>query len=146
MRAGWLLIATAGLLLAADAPQKADVKKEVKQLQGTWQMVSHQVDGKPDEALKGAVRVVKGRRFTIRKGDKVLRAGRMKLDPSKEPKWIDVTFTRGPEKGKTRRGIYTLEGDTQKICYGELDGKRPKEFVSKPGTGHRLVVFKRVKR
>jgi uncharacterized protein (TIGR03067 family) len=31
---------------------------------------------------------------------------------------IDVTFKEGPEKGKTRRGIYVLEGDTHKICFG----------------------------
>jgi uncharacterized protein (TIGR03067 family) len=146
MRVRCLLIATASVLLvAATAPQDSAVKNELEQLQGTWQMVSHEVDGKPDEALKGAVRVVEADKFTIKKGDKTLRAATMKLDPTKEPKWIDITFTEGPEKGKTRRGIYILEGDTQTICYGDLDKDRPTEFVSKPGTGHRLVVFKRVK-
>jgi uncharacterized protein (TIGR03067 family) len=145
MRVRWLLIATAGVFLAADAPQDAAVRKELEQLQGTWQMVSHEVDGKPDEALRGAVRVVEGDKFTIKMGDKTLRAGTMKLDPTKKPMWIDITFAEGPEKGKVRRGIYVLEGDTQKICYGDLDKERPTEFVSKPGTGHRLVVFKRVK-
>lgn len=108
-------------------------------------MVSHLVNGKPDEVLKDAVRVVEGDKFFIKKGDKTLRAATMKLDPTKNPKWIDIIFTEGPEKGKTRLGIYGLEGDTQKICYGDLDKNRPTEFVSKPGTGHRLVVFKRVK-
>jgi uncharacterized protein (TIGR03067 family) len=142
---GWLLIATVGVLLAADAPQDAAVKKELDQLQGTWQMVSHEVNGKPDDTLKGTVRVVEGDKFTIKKGDKVLRVGTMKLDPTKKPKWIDISFTEGPEKGKARLGIYVLDGDMQKICYGDLDKERPAEFGSKPGTGHRLVVFKRVK-
>jgi uncharacterized protein (TIGR03067 family) len=103
------------------------------------------VDGKTDDALEGAVRVVEGDKFTIKVGDKAMRAATMKLDPSKKPKWIDITFTDGPEKGKTRLGIYMLDGDTHKICYGDLGKERPTEFVSKPGTGHRLVVFKRAK-
>jgi uncharacterized protein (TIGR03067 family) len=128
----------------AGAAQDATTR-ELEQLQGTWQMVSHEVDGKPDEALKDAVRVVKGDKFTIKQGDKVLRAATMKLDPTRTPKWIDITFTEGPEKGKVRRGIYVLEGDTQKICYGDLNKERPTEFVSESGTGHRLVVFMRSK-
>jgi uncharacterized protein (TIGR03067 family) len=140
-----LMTLAVGVMLASSGVQADDAKKDLEQLQGTWQMVSHEVDGKPDEALKGAVRVVEGDKFTIKKGDEVLRTATMKLDPTKKPKWIDITFTEGPEKGKVRRGIYVLEGDTQKICYGNLDKERPTEFVSKPGTGHRLVVFKRVK-
>jgi len=145
MKLQWGLIVLAGMVLTANGAQDAGVKKELDQLQGTWQMVSHEVDGKPDDALKGAMRVVEGDKFTIKKGDKVLRAATIKLDPTKKPKWIDITFTEGLEKGKTRLGIYVLEGDTQKICYGDLDKERPTEFVSKTGTGHRLVVFKRIK-
>lgn len=139
------LMALAGMVLAVSAAEDPAAKEGVAQLQGKWKMVSHQVDGKQDAALKGAIRVVKGDSFTIMRDDKVMREGTIKLDPSKDPKWIDVTFTEGPEKGKTRRGIYVVEGDMQKICFGELDGERPTEFVSKPGTGHRLVVFERVK-
>jgi uncharacterized protein (TIGR03067 family) len=108
-------------------------------------MVSHEVNGAPDKAMEGAIRVVTGDAFTIRKGEKVMRAATLKLDPTKSPAWIDITFTEGPETGKARHGIYTLEGDTQRICYSDLDGDRPKEFASKPGTNHRLVVFQRSK-
>jgi uncharacterized protein (TIGR03067 family) len=145
MKLQWGLVAFGVMALAADGAEDDAVKKELNKLQGTWQMVSHEVDGKPDTALKGAMRFVEGDKFTIKKDDKVMRAATMKLDPTKKPKWIDITFTDGPEKGKTRLGIYALEGDTQKICYGDLDKERPTEFVSKPGTGHRLVVFKKVK-
>ena len=145
MTVRWVLIAVAGLLVAAGVPQDAAVEKELEQLQGTWQMVSHEMNGRPDDALKGATRVVEGDRFTIKKGDEILRSATMKLDPTKEPRWIDITFTEGSETGKVRRGIYVLEGDLQTICYGDLGEERPTEFVSKPGTGHRLVVFKRVK-
>ena len=37
-----------------------------------------------------------------------------KLDPSKKPKAIDITQLSG--KGETIPGIYSIDGDTLKIC------------------------------
>lgn len=146
-KTGWIAsvgLAVVGLVAYAQGAQDNAVQQELKRLQGKWQMVSHVVDGKADPALKGAIRVVEGERFTILRGDKILRKAIMKLDPTKKPGWIDITFTDGPEKGKTRKGIYVLKGDTHRICYGDLDKERPTAFASKPGSGQRLVVFKRI--
>lgn len=131
-------------VLTVTVPQQEAVGDDMEKLQGIWHMVSHVLDGELDEALTGAVRIVDGREFVIKRNDQVMRSARIKIDETKQPKWIDITFTQGPEVGKFRRGIYTIVGDTQQICYGELNGKRPKQFVSTPGSGHRLVVFKRV--
>jgi uncharacterized protein (TIGR03067 family) len=129
--------------LVANALQSRAVGSDLQALQGTWTMVSHVADGELVEALSGAVRVVEGKSFEIKKNDQVLRAARIEIDETKQPKWIDITFTLGPEKGKVRRGLYVLGSDTHEICYSELDGKRPMQFASTPGSGHRLVVFKR---
>jgi len=138
--------AMAGVLgvLAAVALQSEAVGNDLEKLQGKWAMVSHVADGELDEALAGSVRVVDDGEFVIKRHDRVLRGARIELDQSKQPKWIDITFTKGPEKGKVRQGIYVLVGDTHQICYSELNGKRPTQFVSKPGSEHRLVVFKRI--
>jgi uncharacterized protein (TIGR03067 family) len=64
-----------------------------------------------------------------------------KLDPTKKPKAIDVVL----QDKKTGQGIYSLEGDTLKICHGESDDPRPSEFESKEGSRNTVVVFKRVK-
>ena len=130
--------------LAVGVLQSEAVGNDLEKLQGEWAMVSHVANGELDEALAGAMRVVDGNEFVITRNDRVLRAARIKLDATKQPKWIDITFTQGPEKGKVRQGIYVLAGDTQQICYGELNGKRPTQFVSKAASGHRLVVFKRI--
>jgi uncharacterized protein (TIGR03067 family) len=67
-----------------------------------------------------------------------------KIDPSKKPKHSDATFTEGELTAKTL-GIYEVDGDNMKICYG-LPGKdRPTEFSSKPGSGQVLIVYKRDK-
>ena len=141
---GYAAVAAVLGILAVGVLQSEAVGNDLEKLQGEWAMVSHVADGELDEALVGAVRVVDGKEFVMKRNDRVLRGARIKIDATKQPKWIDITFTQGPEKGKVRQGIYVLVGDTQQICYGELNGKRPAQFVSNPGTGHRLVVFKRM--
>jgi RNA polymerase sigma factor (sigma-70 family) len=71
-----------------------------------------------------------------------------KLDRATTPKSIDLIPQEGPAKGKTLRGIYSLEGDQLKICYvspsiPEPEKKaRPSEFAAKKGSGHVLLVFR----
>jgi uncharacterized protein (TIGR03067 family) len=67
------------------------------------------------------------------------------VHPSAHPKTIDVTFTEGPEKGKSSYGIYELEGDTYRVCIGLTGKPRPTDFASTPGSGHVLEVLKREK-
>jgi uncharacterized protein (TIGR03067 family) len=131
-------------LLTSSALQSDAVADDIDKLQGKWEMVSHVSDGELDEARTGAVRIVAGNEFVIKKNDRVMRAAHLEIHETKQPKWIDITFTRGPEAGKVRRGIYVIAGDTHQICYGKLNGERPTQFVSTRGSGHRLVVFRRI--
>jgi uncharacterized protein (TIGR03067 family) len=70
------------------------------------------------------------------------------LDPAAQPKAIDLIPKEGPARGKTLRGIYSLEGDMLKICYvspntPEPQKKpRPSEFAARKGSGHVLLVFR----
>jgi len=52
--------------------------------------------------------------------------------------------TDGAHKGETRKGIYLLEGDRLKICFGKADG-RPKELTAKAGSGQGVYTLKREK-
>ena len=42
----------------------------------------------------------------------------IKVDPSKSPKEIDLTYTDGTQKGKTVKGIFKMNGDDLTICRG----------------------------
>ena len=66
-----LLMMAAGLGLAADTPKDAAVKKELEQLQGTWQLVSAETDGKkaPEEQVKKIRVVIKGSKHSVYFGD-----------------------------------------------------------------------------
>ena len=72
--------------------------------------------------------------------------GVFKVNPAASPKTIDLTFSDGPGKDKTQKGIYELDQDTQKICFAKGDQPRPSEFTSKPGSGQMIQVLKREKR
>ena len=87
-----------------------------------------------------------GDKFTVSEENNASFSGTFKVDPTKKPKTIDVTFTDGPEKGKIALGIYELEGDTYKVITDPAGKSRPAEFAIKPGSGYVLQVLKREKK
>src|SRR4051812_40451373 len=114
--AALLLALPAGLLLSTgDAADAA--RGDLARLQGTWRRVSAEVNGKqaPEEELRAARLTVSGDRYTLR-GEGPPRQGVFKLDPATTPKQLDIVSAAGPNKGKTLRAIYKLEGDSFTYC------------------------------
>jgi uncharacterized protein (TIGR03067 family) len=147
MKLRYLVIVTAGLLLAADAPQQGPAGPDYDRLQGAWGLVSVEVNGQPVtvEKLKEARLKIRGESYGFRLGETAL-AMTYRLRPAETPKAIDLTIASGRNKGKTFFGIYKLEGDTYTVCRPTEPGKdRPRAFVTKPGSGLMLVVWKRQK-
>lgn len=140
-----LLFAVAVALVAANP--KDDNKKEIERFRGSWKFESVEFGGMPMDVaeFKDVRLVLKGENFSVKLAG-VEYAGTFKVDVSKKPKTIDITYTEGPQKGMTLLGIYELEGDTYKICVSMVEKDRPKEFATKEGTQHVLQVLKREKR
>ena len=143
-----------GLLLGAGLPEPGGddssqvVQEELARFQGTWQLVSAEADGvKAPKDRTDKIRVViKGSRHTVMFGDQeVVHSVPFAIDPTTTPKSVTDTLVDGPDKGKQIKGIYKLEGDTMTSCVAKVGEERPTEFASKPGTGHTLRVFRRVK-
>jgi len=136
-----LILAATNWSLAADAKDDA-IKAELDKLQGTWQLVSVETDGKaPAEDLIKKIRVViTGSKHTVHVGDQSpAKDIPFTIDPSKTPKEATDTL---PD-GSTIKSIYELDGDTLKSCVAPPGKDRPTEFK---GTGGNTVrVFKRVK-
>jgi uncharacterized protein (TIGR03067 family) len=63
-----------------------------------------------------------------------------KLDPSAKPKTIDLDNGRG----KSWMSVYSLDGNTLKICWPhEPGGDRPTEVGTKEGSRSFMLVLKR---
>jgi uncharacterized protein (TIGR03067 family) len=116
-------------------------------LQGDWTMVSGSADGQPmpDEMRKQMKRVCKGDETTTTMGGRVFFTAKITIDPSKTPKTIDYQMTEGFTKGKRQLGIYEVDGDTFKACFGKPGAERPTDFTSKAGDGRTTSVWKREK-
>jgi uncharacterized protein (TIGR03067 family) len=130
---------------AVFAPADESAKKTDKEpLQGAWQVVATEFDGRsvsPD-TLKERQIVFAENKFKVVVSGETKRTLTFKLDPAKSPKHIDIV---NPEKEETAFGIYALEKDELKLCYGEPGDKRPTEFDSPAGKRIFLITLKREK-
>jgi uncharacterized protein (TIGR03067 family) len=122
------------------------IQSELKKFEATWRFVSIEVEGEPvpEDRFADDKLILKGRQFTSNVQGNTTH-GVFKIDPTATPKTIDLTFTDGPGKDRTQKGIYELDGDKQKICFS-LPGKpRPSEFLSKAESRLIIQVLERVK-
>jgi len=137
-RIPFLLLATA---LAHAEEKKPDPKADTAALKGVWEIVSTTFDGKPVTS-KGRTLVFTEKQFTAFTGERQGRTIAFTLDPSTDPKRIDLD--RGGEEGQAL-GIYSLDKDELKLCYAERSARRPSTFESKSGQKVFLLVLKRAK-
>jgi uncharacterized protein (TIGR03067 family) len=143
-----LLATCLGLVRAGDDAQNEAIKKDRKLYEGTWRVVSLEVDGNKtaDEDAQKIVVVNKADgSWTIQVDGKEVAKGTSTIDPTKKPKTIDLTTSEGDAAGKTALGIYEIDKDSRKVCIAKPEEERPTEFSSKAGSGHILVTFKREK-
>jgi len=148
MRIGFLIGLAAVTISSVWAADDSAVKKDLAQLQGEWSMVSGFADGQrlPEQMVKQMKRFCKGDEATTTMGGQMFLKARITIDPSKKPKTIDYQMIDGFTKGKTQFGIYEVDGDTFKSCFGKPDAERPADFTSKPGDGRTLSIWKHAKK
>lgn len=126
-----------------------DAKKELDKFQGTWTSVSYEIGGSKVEGddLKAVVSsiVFKEGAFEWKAGESGSEKGSIKIDASKNPRHIDFVYeSEGGTKTVAWVGIYSIEGDTFKLCVRPGMGDRPKDFSTKEVT-YGVFTFKRAK-
>jgi uncharacterized protein (TIGR03067 family) len=142
------LFTAIGAIASADDAQDKAIKKDRKQTEGTWRVVTLEVNGdKLKDEFANQYTVVNGSDGTwslLSKG-KELNKGTSTIDPTKKPKTLDFTVTEGEGKGGQFLGIYELGEKTRKMCFAESGKARPTDFTSTPENKHYLVTFEREK-
>jgi uncharacterized protein (TIGR03067 family) len=163
------VLPTAGF--AQQPPVSDAAKRDLQAIQGTWELVRYERQGKV-WARKAIAREFKdkGRELLLRfEGNKLfvgedknekpclLRRGgppqdhSFWLDPTKTPSQCDISF--GSDWGflsrgtATYEGIYRLQGDRLEICVAHHPETRPTQFLT--GQDHEwrwLLVYRRVPR
>lgn len=123
-------------LQAAHAPPQAP------DLTGEWQVTYVEDSGRiaPQESLEQIkIRFTADSMVTSAMGRDS--AADYQLNPAAQPAHIDLT-----SNGRTKPGIYDLQGDTLRICVSEATDERPTAFDSQPDSVNDLVmILKRVK-
>jgi uncharacterized protein (TIGR03067 family) len=137
-----LALAVVLAMTAASAEENGDASaKDLRSLQGIWQMQRAIHDGRKESADEVAkVRlVIEGKKLTMYYGP-YTGDGAIAIDTDARPPAIDLALTKGPQE----KGIYSVDGDRLKLCFARSGNSRPKDFDSKPGSGTSFMVFRRV--
>lgn len=144
------LVWSVGTIAAAQA-QGQSGEAELQKFQGTWALVSGEMDGKKvnDADVKRSRITFVGNKVELitphLHKDKIV-ASIAKIDLTKNPKEMHWVRTAGPNAGTTMIAIYEFEGpDQYKICFDPAGLVVPKEFGTKAGSGHIWHTWKRVK-
>ena len=129
-----------------DAKSRSDaIAEEMAKFQGTWRQIAHERDGvsdPPDERGWEPRATFTGDTFvvTLADGSTPIK-GTYSVDPTREPKALDLTDTFGADAGKTFLAIYALEGDRLTFCAADAGQERLTEFRTR--LGHDLRVNQR---
>lgn len=123
------------------ADEKTDA--DLKTIAGAWQPVSLEMAGE-----KRDVPDTEGGPATFKDGKVLIKDEEVfsyKIDASTDPRIIDLTRLKDPEKDQMLEGIYKFEGEMLVICFWNGMGakSRPTEFATKAGDNFVLVVLKR---
>ncbi|QDU75314.1 Serine/threonine-protein kinase PknB [Bremerella volcania] len=120
-----------------DRKQPAHLVSDLDRIQGTWQVTYSEDSGRiaPQELLANLRFIIDGQTLTTEiAGRKSVST--YKLDPTSTPKMIDLT-----ENGRSKLGIYDLDGDTLRICIAETGKQRPAAFDSQPNSANDVVIM-----
>lgn len=135
------------MLGAMAGPGRADdeAPSDTDRIQGSWQMVLLERDGKL-VATGTAYVTIDGQAVKTMVDGKSVETGRLVLDAAPSPHRYDFTITAdSSEAGRTFPGIYRLEGDTFETCVAvKHDGTRPTNFTTEPGSKTQRIVWRRI--
>jgi uncharacterized protein (TIGR03067 family) len=130
----------------AAGPRPEMVERERQRLEGTWKVTRADAGGTPipQKEFRDLRLTFKGDKFTARRGDDDAQEGSFTIDPTKNPKEMDITRRNGPARGQKQLAVYQLNGDLLTICSCESETERPTGFDTREQPTWTVMVLRRV--
>jgi len=113
-------------------------------LSGKWVAVYQEIDGQNiphDEVME-----FHDNTFKVLKGSTTTYEGTFTVGGTKSPFSIVLTYSKSAQPvflGGPRPGIFQVDGDTFKCCFGVIGHPAPHELNTYPDSGSVLTVFER---
>ena len=142
-RAILTLAALTALFGMSAGPKDDAAKADKRTIQGTWKFVSVLDQGMEQQMPEGNRLVIASDSLKVVYPKDDPRGWKYTIDPSKDPKEMDWIVEIDPGHPIRQLAIYSLEGDTLKICSTAAGKPRPTKFESKKGDFGGLWVLKR---
>jgi uncharacterized protein (TIGR03067 family) len=134
----FLLAMLFALAAGTGTAQEDRTKEDQKKLQGKWKVTSCTFDGKDVAEEVGNGWTFDKNKLLVEKATEEMT---ITLNAAKRPKEMEMRVGKAPQPVK---GIYEIDGELLKFCYGTKENdRRPERFESKPGSGRLLIILKR---
>lgn len=131
------------------AASEEDVKKELKRLEGTWEMVRIESEGKSRAPSVPLGVIIDGTDYNGTNRGRANSKARLTINPNAGPKRLELEWVAAAVGGTTY-GIYRFNDDgTLELCVTQPNSRRaarPTKFTTKPGEeggGSIIWVFRR---
>jgi uncharacterized protein (TIGR03067 family) len=117
-------------------------------LQGRWRPIYQEVDGQMIAATEFASVIVQlsGNEFTVEKGGAAAYTGTFTISTLESPARISLMYKTSAQPiflGGPRPGVFQLEGDTLKWCFGPVGQHVPRSLNTFPGSESVLSIYQR---
>lgn len=138
------LIGVCTLALLGAAPKDDAAPTELAPgIQGTWKCTAFEYQGRAMTPMNYTL-IISSDVIRYYTGDSLYLEERYHLSSCANLNTIDFErVTNGQQTGYFLRGIYALEGDEIRLCWGD---ERPSQFTSVAGPGRVVCRLKRVSR
>lgn len=147
MRCVWILALAA--ISAIPAFGAGTVDEGATALEGEWVVVGMEDNGTQatEDDIKGMKWLIQGTTITATDPDGSAGKMRLKLDPKKTPKEIQITSLDGNLKGTSQVGIYEIQAGRLRICYADPKVSKgpPKEFSAPAKSGCGIITLEKKK-
>ena len=121
-------------------------EEDLKKLQGVWEVAGGEINGSviSESDIPSIILTITNQSYRVERDGGTDR-GAFTLDPSKQPKHMDIRPDSGDDAGNKMLAIYEIGADSFRVCYASPGEDRPTAFATEPDSRRLVINYKRKK-